>query len=336
MLSLNIPKVGTPFLDANNEISREWRQFLATLLQILGGPLVSNNVSAIVPIDISLTSNITGVLTVTSGGTGTSVAPSNGQLLIGNSGLYQLAALTAGAGIGVGSGAGAITISNIGVTSVVSGPGIGLSGTTGAVTISNTGVTSVTSGSGIGISGTTSLTVSNTGVLSVTGTANQVIASASVGAITLSTPQNTNTGASPTFSGMTVSAISIGGLSFPYALGDWPTQPADGSGVGLGIVNNTSATFVKVGQLVHAEFDFTYPATADGTNAAVTNLPFPSKTGDGGWSVLVGFQNVGNGFGGRVGANSVAFNFTVNGTVQTNANLSGKTIRGVAIYRSAT
>lgn len=41
------------------------------------------------------------------------------------------------------------------------------------------------------------------GVLSITGTANQVIASASTGAVTLSLPQDINTSSSPTFAGLT-------------------------------------------------------------------------------------------------------------------------------------
>lgn len=44
------------------------------------------------------------------------------------------------------------------------------------------------------------------GVTSITGTTNQVIASASTGAVTLSLPQNINTAATPTFSSITVSA----------------------------------------------------------------------------------------------------------------------------------
>lgn len=44
------------------------------------------------------------------------------------------------------------------------------------------------------------------GVTSITGTANQVIASSSTGAVTLSTPQNIGTGSSPTFAGLTLSS----------------------------------------------------------------------------------------------------------------------------------
>lgn len=48
---------------------------------------------------------------ISSGGTGTTTAPTNGQLLIGNSGAYAVAALTAGSGINITNGAGSITIS---------------------------------------------------------------------------------------------------------------------------------------------------------------------------------------------------------------------------------
>ncbi len=45
-------------------------------------------------------------------------------------------------------------------------------------------------------------------VSSITGTANQVIASASTGAVTLSLPQSIGTGSSPTFTGLTLSGIA--------------------------------------------------------------------------------------------------------------------------------
>lgn len=65
----------------------------------------------------------------------------------------------------------------------------------------------VQSGSGISIAPATQLlTITNTGVLAITGTANQVIASASTGNITLSLPQNIHSGATPTFASVTVGA----------------------------------------------------------------------------------------------------------------------------------
>lgn len=51
------------------------------------------------------------------------------------------------------------------------------------------------------------------GVTSITGTANQVIASASTGAVTLSLPQSINSGATPTFTGTNFTGIPNAGLT---------------------------------------------------------------------------------------------------------------------------
>ncbi len=118
------------------------------------------------------------------GGTGLTSAPSNGQLLIGNGSGYTLAALTAGTAINVTNGSGSITIANSGVTSLSAGTGIAVSGSSGAVTLTNSGVTALT------------------------GTTNQVSLSGSTGSITISTPQNIHTGASPTFSRLNLSEAS--------------------------------------------------------------------------------------------------------------------------------
>jgi hypothetical protein len=73
-----------------------------------------------------------------------SVAPTNGQLLIGSTGAAPVvASLTAGAAVSITNAAGAITIANTGVTSAVAGTGVSVSGGTGAVTFANTGVTAI-------------------------------------------------------------------------------------------------------------------------------------------------------------------------------------------------
>jgi len=82
----------------------------------------------------------TGILPVTSGGTGLDTIPTNGQLLIGNGTGYTLNTLGAGAGISVTNGLGTITVANTGVLSV-SGGTTGLTPaapTTGAVTLAGT------------------------------------------------------------------------------------------------------------------------------------------------------------------------------------------------------
>ena len=82
----------SPFLDPlTGRPAREWMQWL------LNPNYVGVNTSSIVPIIY--------------GGTGTSSAPANGQLLIGNGGTYSLRTLTAGSGIAITNAAGAITVS---------------------------------------------------------------------------------------------------------------------------------------------------------------------------------------------------------------------------------
>jgi hypothetical protein len=62
---------------------------------------------------ISLTSQVTGVLPVSNGGTGLSAAPTNGQIDIGNGTGFTRTTLTAGTGITITNGAGTITITSI-------------------------------------------------------------------------------------------------------------------------------------------------------------------------------------------------------------------------------
>ncbi|MDE2173515.1 MAG: helix-turn-helix domain-containing protein, partial [Patescibacteria group bacterium] len=79
---------------------------------------------------VNLTSDVTGVLPIGNGGTGTSTAPSYGQLLVGNSsGVYTLMA-TSTLGLGGSSG----TVSSVGV----SGGSTGLTTSGGPITSSGT------------------------------------------------------------------------------------------------------------------------------------------------------------------------------------------------------
>ena len=79
-------------------------------------------------------------IAVTSGGTGLTTIPTNGQLLIGNGTGYTLNTLGHGAGISVTNGSGTISIANTGVLSFSTGT-TGLTpsaATTGAVTLAGT------------------------------------------------------------------------------------------------------------------------------------------------------------------------------------------------------
>jgi len=75
--------------------------------------------------------------------------------------------------------------------------GVALGGTLAALTI-GTGL------SGTSYNGSSLVTIANTGVTSITGTANQVVASAGTGGVTLSLPQSINSTATPTFGNLTI------------------------------------------------------------------------------------------------------------------------------------
>jgi len=117
--NINIPY--SAFLDDNTgRPSQAWLQWLMN------------------PSVISLSTG--SAISVTSGGTGLTTIPANGQLLIGNGVGYTLNTLGAGAGISVTNGSGTISIANTGVLSFSTGT-TGLTpsaATTGAVTLAGT------------------------------------------------------------------------------------------------------------------------------------------------------------------------------------------------------
>jgi hypothetical protein len=83
-----------------------------------------------------------------------------------------------------------------GAGTYIGGAGLTLDGTT----------FNVGAGTGIQVNADT---IENTGVLSITGTANQITASGSTGAITLSGPQDLHSAATPTFGGVTVGSVTL-------------------------------------------------------------------------------------------------------------------------------
>ena len=110
----------------------------------------------------------------------------------------------------------------------------------GATTISadsNNDTLNLVAGSGISITGASTsdtVTFDNTGVLSIAGTTDQISASASTGAVTLSLPQNIATSSSPTFAALTLTGAMIG-----TAINFANTQTADNVGTA-----STSATVI--------------------------------------------------------------------------------------------
>jgi hypothetical protein len=130
-----------------------------------------------------------------------------------------------------------ITVNAKGLVTAVTTATIG--GGSGTVTsVAATGGTGISvSGSPITTSGT--LTITNTGVTGITGTANQVIASAGTGSITLSLPQSIGTASNPTFSTVTFgSGTTIGAT--PATYGSTVVSGVNGGYAGFAFTSTTN------------------------------------------------------------------------------------------------
>jgi hypothetical protein len=158
-----------------------------------------------------------GVVTTSSGSVLQSTALINGQLLIGSTGSGAVAGTLTGTTnqVNIANGAGTITVSlpqNIHSGASPTFVGLTLSGLTAS------GVVTTTSGSVLQATALTNgqLLIGNTGnsasAATLTGTMNQVNVANAAGSITLSLPQSINSGASPTFAGLTLSGLTASGI----------------------------------------------------------------------------------------------------------------------------
>ena len=209
-------------------VSREWYRWFYSLYTFTGSG--------------------SGVLPVTSGGTGLSTIPTNGQLLIGNGAGYTLNTLGYGAGISVVNGTGTITVANTGVLSNIAGTGISVSSATGDVTISNTGVLSWSGG-------TTGLTpaTATTGAVTLAGT----LAIANGGTNGASTP--------------TAGAVPYGtGTAYAFTAVGTSGQVLTSAGAGVPTwTTPTTGTVTSVGLAMPVQFTVTNsPVTSSGTLTA--------------------------------------------------------------------
>jgi len=208
-----IPAPRVPLIDERTgTISREWFRFLNNLYTILGGG--------------------DGIINPINGGTGTNVVPTNGQLLIGDTGKYKLNTLTQGTGINVTNGAGSITV-NVANTGVVAGSygtnssvpnyavnaqGQLTSSTTVPIAIDANQITSGTintariSGSYTGITGVGTLTAGTWNATTIALANGGTGATTAAGARTnlgLGTMATQNTGASGTFTTVDLKTVTV-------------------------------------------------------------------------------------------------------------------------------
>lgn len=154
-----------------------------------------------------------------------------------------------------------------------------------------------------------------------------------------------------TFDGTTLTVPALGvttaGINFPavqqvsalantlddYEEGNW--TPTDGSGAGLTLTYPTTSSYIKIGQLVIATWSVVYPVTASGAVVGI-NLPFTSMAGAQ-WNAGAFYSTFATPFTGLVNAASTVMTFfTAGGAGITNANFSGKDVRGTAVYRAST
>jgi len=168
------------------------------------------------PIPVTVVGNTTyNIASAVTGGGGN-------LLLTGSDGSSDFVTFASGTGITVSStDSSTILITNtnpagttyaINASTVAGGANLNLVGSD-----ASTDAVKFASGTGITVTRTDAdtITITNSspgsaGVTSITGTANQVIASASTGAVTLSTPQDIATTSSPTFAGITAGLVTVG------------------------------------------------------------------------------------------------------------------------------
>lgn len=163
-------------------------------------------------------------VTLTLGGSPTTALLAATSLTLGWTG--QLALSRGGTGLNAAPANGQLLIGNGGTAFTLSTLGQG------------TGIT-ITNGAG-------SISIANAGVTQLTGTANQVNVSASTGNITLSTPQNIHTAATPTFAGLTITAGTVT-TSTPYrsSTQTWNAGAVTFTGELINITDTASAAASK-------------------------------------------------------------------------------------------
>jgi len=114
-----------------------------------------------------------------------------------------------------------------------------------------------------------------------------------------------------------------------YEEGTW--TPADASGAGLSLT--ATGTYTRIGRMVMAQFDITYPSTASTANTVISGLPF-GVTLDGGYAHTYTSSNtapITYRFGGA-GSTSFSFaNYNFSTNIKNNQ-LSGTNTQGTYIY----
>lgn len=151
------------------------------------------------------------------------------------------------------------------------------------------------------------------------------------GQLTIDTPFAGDVGmaAMPTFPGFTARYLPA------YTEGTW--TPADNSGASL-TFSTAVGHYTKIGRMVYASYAITFPTTSSSASVKIGGLPVTAANINSGGSIsMFGGCPVYTDYGAAIQAlvynadtNFTIYNFTP--TTVTNAQMSGKTIRGTLVY----
>jgi hypothetical protein len=226
-------------------------------------------------------------------------------------GLYGVSAINAGTGISVSSNTGSVTVTNIGVVSLIGTTYLGISGASGSgITLTNLGVQQTIAGAGITVSSNTgSVTISSTDtLLSVT---NRGSITSNAIQITNATAGSTNTGALQVTGGVSVGGALYAGSLFSNNAAVWTTatltnlnQLSNGpgyltsatvgsygvasiqAGTGISVSGSTgSVTVTNIGVVSLVGSTYLGISAASGSNITLTNLGVQQAVAGSGISV---------------------------------------------------
>jgi hypothetical protein len=115
-----------------------------------------------------------------------------------------------------------------------------------------------------------------------------------------------------------------------YEEGTW--APTDVSGAGL-TLTVTAASYTKIGRMVYASLNITFPATANASTIFIGGLPFISKNSG---TVAIAFTGEATCVRGASGAADDTFFvlYDATGTALVNATMSTDILRATVIYQS--
>jgi hypothetical protein len=219
---------------------------------------------------INLTSDVTGTLPIGTGGTGVTITPANGQLLIGNGTGYTVSTLTGGSGVTITNSAGGISISSSGLTNPMTTAGdILYGGVSGTATRLGTGTGFLKAGTtptwapvdlaSSDVSGTLPISSGGTGATTIAG------ARSALGLGSLSTLNGVDA------SQITDGAITNADISSTAAIAGSKLVPAFGTRdiSTTGLLSSGNITTTNLASI--NSVNYTWPASQGAASSVLTN-----------------------------------------------------------------